>query len=153
MGKKVSQVRPFFQTCDALRCHLRRSVLPPATFYSVTCDVLFCHLRRSILSPATQIGRVGKKVSQVRPFFQACDAMFCHLRRSILSPATLCAVTCDVLFCHLLRKSATGAKKCRRSGEYCRPATLCAVTCDISFCHLRCPVLPPATAPSVTWDV
>ena len=112
-----------------------------------------CRRSAFLASPATQIGHRGQKVSQVRRILQTCDISFCHLRRSILSPATLCAVTCDVLFCHLLRKSATGDKKCRRSGEYCRPATLCAVTCDISFCHLRCPVLPPATAPSVTWDV
>ena len=38
---------------------------------------------------------------------------------------------------HLRRKSATGAKKRRRSGKKHRPATQNSITCDTLLCHLR----------------
>ena len=61
--------------------HLRRSILPPATFYSVTCCANRPQGTKSVAGPAN----------------------IADMRHFLLSPAMSRAATCDSSFCHLGR--------------------------------------------------
>ena len=67
---------------------------------SVAGGVMKCRGSAFLASPATENGRRGKKVSQVRRFFQTCDVLCSDLRRAKVPREPLCAATCDGQRCH-----------------------------------------------------